>query len=424
MHYLIDIGSSTIKVYERTEGEVILVMAKTFDFKDGFEPARGLSDSNNEKLYLFFSELASRFSLSRCNTKLYATGIFREILDKQFFVEEFFARTRLLFNIVSHDLEAFYLEKAWLGRIADPGTLLVINIGGKTTELIFYRGSIIDRKLLSIGVGTILQKYSSINEEYSSVSLSKIVDFIRGELPEMDEEFDTAIYTGGELTYMQIAGYALQKNTVFSDNKHPSIIELADYCTQNQRVFSDITIADLRNMMPSNPEWMNGARACSALAQAICLHYRVKTIVPSDSNMIDGVNVQEARSVVVCGSFNKHLDTISKLIEKLKNCGIEVLSPENTDVVGTERGFVLFKGDNLVNNCTWSIEALHLKAIEKCDIVVVCNLDSYVGTKTALEIGYAYKCGKKVIFQEDNAVVDDFDIPSEINMLRSIYEWH
>lgn len=421
MQYLIDIGSSTIKVYERTEGEVRLLMAKTFDFKDGFEPARGLSDSNKEKVYTFFAELSARFSLSRCNTKLYATGIFREILDKQVFVEEFYARTRLLFNIVSHDLEAFYLEKAWLGKFAGHGALLVINIGGKTTELIFCRDSIIDRKLLSIGVGTILQKYTSINKEYSSVSLSELVDFIREELPQIDEEFDTAIHTGGELTYMQIAGYALQKNTLFSDNKHPSIIKIDDYCAQNQRVFSDIRIADLRNMMPSNPDWMNGARACSALAQAICIHYRVKTIVPSDSNMIDGVNVQEAKSVVVCGSYNKHLDTISELTEKLKNCGIEVLSPKNTDVVGTERGFVLFKDDNLVNHCTWSIEALHLKAIEACDIVIVCNFDSYVGTKTALEIGYAYKCGKKVIFLNDNAIVEDFDIPSEINMLKSIY---
>lgn len=419
MHYLIDIGSSTIKVYERTESDIMLVMAKTFDFKDGFEPASGLSDTNNEKLYSFFSELSARFSLSRCNTKLYATGIFREILDKQLFVEEFFTRTRLLFNIVSHDLEAFYLEKAWIGRFADHGSLLVINIGGKTTELIFYRNSVIDRKLLSIGVGTILQKYSSINEKYSSISLDRIVDSIRGELPKMDEEFNTAIYTGGELTYMKIAGYALQQNTAFSDNKHPYLIKIDDYCSQNQRVFSDITLAELRNMMPNNPDWMNGARACSALAQAICLHYQVKAIVPSDSNMIDGVNIQEARSVVVCGSFNKHLDAISELIKILRECGIDVLSPKNTDVVGTEKGFVLFKDDNIVNHCTWSVEALHLKAIEACDVVIICNFDSYVGTKTALEIGYAYKCGKKIIFLEENKIVDDFDIPSEINILKS-----
>ncbi len=421
MQYLIDIGSSTVKVYERTDGEVMLVIAKTFDFKKGFEPASGLSETNKEKLYNFFSELSARFSLTRYNTKLYATGIFREILNKQLFVEEFYTHTRLLFNIVSHELEAFYLEKAWLGRFAGPEPLLVINIGGKTTELIFYRDSIINRKLLSFGVVTILQKYTSINEKYSAVSLSKIVDFIQGELPKINEQFEIAIYTGGELTYMQIAGYALKKNTLFIDNKHPYVINIDDYCNQNQRVFANITMADLRNMMPSNPDWMYGARACSALAQAICTHYGVKTIIPSDSNMIDGVNVQEAKSVVVCGSYTKHLDTISKLTDKLKNCGIEVLSPKNTNVVGAEKGFVLFQDDNLVNNCTWSVEALHLKAIEACDIVVVCNFDSYVGTKTALEIGYAYKCGKKIVFLEDNAIIEDFDIPSEINMLSSVY---
>jgi hypothetical protein len=397
----------------------MLVMAKTFDFKDGFVPASGLSGSNIEKLYSFFSEISSRFSLSRCNTKLYATGIFREILDKQSFVEDFFTQTGLLFNIVSHDLEAFYLEKAWIGRVADHGPLLVINIGGKTTELIFYRNGMIGRKLLSIGVGTILQEYSSINEEYSPISLDRIVDFIRGELPKIDEEFNTAIYTGGELTYMKIAGYALQKNSVFSDNKHPYLIKIDDYCHQNQRVFSNITLTELRNMMPKNPDWMNGARACSALAQAICLHYQVKEIIPSDSNMIDGVDIQEARSVVICGSFNKHLKLISELIDTLNEFGIDVLSPKNTDVVGNENGFILFKNDNIINHCTWSVEALHLKAIELCDMVIICNFEGYVGTKTALEIGYAYKCGKKIIFLEENEIVDDFDIPSEVNILKS-----
>jgi hypothetical protein len=34
---------------------------------------------------------------------------------------------------------------------------------------------------------------------------------------------------------------------------------------------------------------MYGARACSAIAQAICEKYNIITIIPSDSNIINGV---------------------------------------------------------------------------------------------------------------------------------------
>ena len=523
MKYLIDIGSSTIKVYQQENNQVTQVVARTFDFKDDFDSLRGLSEDNTSKLFSFFDELINRFSLSRSNTKLYATGIFRDILNKQAFIEDFYVQTRLFFNIISHDLEAFYLEKAWIGKWSGDSTLLVINIGGKTTELVIYdKHNAIERKMLSIGVGTIRKKYEKdINDVYSTVSLTDVMHFIKNELPPAEKKIDTAIYTGGELTYMQIAGYALQDNKIFTDEKHPSVIQSEDFYSQNERVFSEITLESLRGMMPSNPDWMKGARACSALAQAICMHYQIDTIVPSDSNLIDGVNVQELRNIVVCpsdndkttklikyleernvrlnmrektvkdssyknlatslisrirhqlparsrklvicGSFNKHLDDIRLLINELKKLDICVVSPRNTDVVGSENGFVLFKDDIIKNHCTWSVEAQHLKAIEESDCVIVCDFDGYIGTKTSLEIGYAkrcgvpviyiqeilmhqafdgadcivvcnygdkvdsrvayeigyaYKCGVKIVFLEDNAIVDDFDIPSEIGLLN------
>lgn len=44
----------------------------------------------------------------------------------------------------------------------------------------------------------------------------------------------------------------------------------------------------------------------------------------------------------------------------------------------------------MVNNCKWSVESRHLKAIRDCDMVIACNFDDYIGFPTAFEIGYAY----------------------------------
>lgn len=59
--------------------------------------------------------------------------------------------------------------------------------------------------------------------------------------------------------------------------------------TKNAEIFSDITIKELESLMSDNPKWMHGARACSALAQAIFEQYGIETIIPSNANLIDGV---------------------------------------------------------------------------------------------------------------------------------------
>lgn len=418
MHYLIDIGSSTVKVYQSDRVGPTLLLARTFPFREGFDPESGLSQTNLEGLIDFLTKIKVDFSLTRGNAKLFATGIFRDLTSPRSLVERVYAATGLFFNIVSHELESFYLETAWTGQYHDDEPLLVINIGGKTTELVLFQGrESVRREMLDLGVGTIIREFAGINDPVSRVQLGETVRSIKSWLPPAEEWARSAVYTGGELTYMRLASYDLKANALFDDSSHPVSIGLADYSRRNAEVFSDVTLESLHALMPSNPSWMDGARPCSALAQAICEHYGVETIVPSDSNLIDGVNRREARNVVLCGSFRKHLGQITEIAGQLRESGYEVLSPKSTTVVGAQGDFVLFEGDEIVNSCTWSVEALHLRAIDEADLVLICNFNDYVGPKTALEIGYAYRSGKKVVFLEDGPVVDDFDLPSEVGLL-------
>ena len=102
MFYLIDVGSSTIKIYQRKEGEVLVLKTKTFNFKDGFSSKIGLSSEKKEALFSWFRELIAEYGLNRSNTKIFATGIFRDIPDKRAFIWDFYIQTQLLFNIISH----------------------------------------------------------------------------------------------------------------------------------------------------------------------------------------------------------------------------------------------------------------------------------------------------------------------------------
>lgn len=417
--YLIDVGSSTIKVYRQVENTTELITTKSIDFCSDFFPDSGLSGSSKHQMFSFFESLISQFNLDRTNTKIFATGIFRDISNRREFVWEFYIHTHLFFNIISHDLEAFYLEKIWERLNVCNKSFLVINIGGKTTELIGYQnGRIAERRLLSIGVSIIRENYPSIDEQYSGVLLDEVIKFVSNQLSPEHSQYNTAIYTGRELTYMRLAGYRLIPNTAFSDGKHTASISLEDYIENNQHIFYDKSLADLQSMMPEDPKWMNGARACSAIAQAIFSCYGVKTIIPSDSDLIDGVAIQDARNVVICGSFNKHLKNIAQLIQWLQSQNITILSPKSIEVAGSENDFVLFTYDNIINHCTWSVEALHMRALEQCDLVIVCNFDNYIGNATAAEIGYALSYAKRIVFVENNSVAQNFDIPSEITLLH------
>lgn len=374
-------------------------------------------------LFSYFRELISEYNLDRCNTKIFSTGIFRDIPDKRAFIWDFYVRTQLFFNIISHDLEAFYLEKAWIGKYTGEAPIAIINIGGETTELVIYKdGSVMDTFKLSVGVGSVLSEYPSINEEYSGISLSSVVNYITELLPNIGGSGDsvhTAIYTGGEQRYMRLATYKMKENETFTDVNHPFSISLDNYSLRNDQIFSQVKLTELQGLMPENPKWMNGARACSAIAQAICMRYGIETIIPSDSNLIDGVIIQEARKAVICGSFNKHLKEISSLIKQLQLNHVTVLSPKSTSVVGSKNGFVLFKHDNLINSCTWSVESLHIQAIEEADLVIICNFDNYIGSATSMEIGYALGCTKRIVFIDDNPVARGCDIPSEICRIQT-----
>ena len=66
-----------------------------------------------------------------------------------------------------------------------------------------------------------------------------------------------------------------------------------------------------------------------------------------------------------------------------------------------------------------------MKAIDKCDFVIPCNFDNYLGVSTTFELEHAYRLGKKIVFIEDNVMADNFgerigvrNMPCEIGILK------
>lgn len=408
--FLGDISSSIVKLYERDGKFIKLLEKKAFKFKNNFSKDIGLTKDLELELICYFRDLTDKYMLDNKNTKLYVTGIFMDILDPQPFVQYFFEQTGLYFNIISFELESFYLKKAWLKfcRSSDEN-MLAINIREKTTEIYLYvQGQVVNEpKKLMIGFENMGECFADRIQDLCKCRYDEIIEFLIEKIGKLidkpDDKFDTAIYIGCELDCVGWETEIFRKTI---------------------EVFSTSDIRKPQSLLPQSPYCEGSVDAPPVLVDAICRYYDAKCMMSSDFCFMDGVICQEAEKVVICGSFNKHLPYIAELIKLLQRKGIQVLSPLSTEVVDIEGDFVLFKDDIIENHNTWAVEELHLKAIDRSDFVIACNYENYVGVSTTFELEHAHRKSKKIVFIQDNEIAYDFGhrigitkMPCEIGIL-------
>lgn len=290
--YYIDLGSSTIKVY-CFEFELKLIEEHSIYFKNDFDTEKGISESNLKELCDYFKEIKSKYDLKYYNTNIFVTGIFRNLIPerKQELVKLFNDKFDLNFNIISHGIENYYLAKA-MENDYNNKKVLIINMGGKTTELVTFVGTkITDTKNLNLGVADLLNNFDKVNEKYSGNTVEEMEKFVTERLSgiELDKDYDCAIFTGGEERFELLAGFNLTDNTLFNDNIHKYMLSLEDYIKGTEKVFNDISLEELYKLMPSNSKWMDGARSGAIIPLVLFRMANVSWIIPSDLNLINGV---------------------------------------------------------------------------------------------------------------------------------------
>ena len=294
VEYFIDLGSSTIKVYQY-EQVLTLLEEHSIYFKNNFSKENGISSENEHELFDYFLELKSKYKMSYENTHIYVTGIFRELSydKKQELVKKFNNQLDLHFNIISHGIENYYLGKA-MENDYNNKKVMIINMGGKTTELItFFEGKITERINLKIGVADLLNAFPEVNESLSKISLEEMNNFVKERLSDVkfQSNYDCAIFTGGEERFEKLTKFNLENNDLFADGIHKYKVSYDDYVTGTEKVFFDeeYTLENLYKLMPNNPKWMDGARAGAIIPLAIFDLADIKVIIPSDLNLINGV---------------------------------------------------------------------------------------------------------------------------------------
>lgn len=286
--YYFDIGSSTIKLYEYKK-ELSLIEENSIMFKRGFSED-GIQEENIEKMMAFIKEVKEKYNLDKNNTEIYATGIWRKIPNEQLAnIEARFNELDLEFNVISHDKENYYFEKAMQGTYNN--RIMMVNMGGKTTELVIFDNDTVENRVnLTVGVSDVFDKYPNINELDSGISKEEVINYLENLISEdINFNCDIAIHTGGELRFQKLVKYNLQPNKFFDDGIHKVYVTYEDFDKKNEELLNKTTLDELRSLMPTNPDWMNGAKAGIMLGEAIFRKANIKNIIPSDLNLINGV---------------------------------------------------------------------------------------------------------------------------------------
>ena len=295
MKYYIDLGSSTIKTYECERNVPNLIEENTILFKEYFSE-EGISRKNYRDLMIYMKELVQKYKLNTANCNIYATGIWRKISEEQYeMLKADFNDIGIKFNVITQEMETFYFEKAMQG-IYNNKKVLMVNMGGKTTELIVYdKGNATIRKNLNIGVAEILNNFPEINDENNSLKIEEVLNYALEIIKDENIDFncDCGIFTGGELRFQKLVKYNLVPNKIFNDGIHEYMITYEDLSKKNKELLENITLEELYLLMPSNKKWMDGAKAGAILAQAIFKKANINYIIPSDLNIINGIVKEE-----------------------------------------------------------------------------------------------------------------------------------
>ena len=94
--------------------------------------------------------------------------------------------------------------------------------------------------------------------------------------------------------------------------------------------------------------------------------------------------------ITICGSM-KFKDEIMMVAQKMALEGNCILTPT----------YLVSKNLNLTNEQIVKLKEEHFKRIEIYDAILVVNVNNYIGDSTKLEIDYAERMGKEIIYYTD-----------------------
>ena len=300
------------------------------------------------------------------------------------FINKFYQETNLYFNILTKRQTKSNLKRIFKDIKNDTA---IINIGSKYIDIFVMQKNDFNTLTLDISLENI-EKYitdKGIGEIWNELEIESIKNYVLSKIKSAKKlKITTAIIIKSELSFMtDVVKYNLR-----IDENNELCLSLDEYKNDNRSLLFCRDFKSYLNGKYDNESTINryyGFKYGHIILETIFDFFEITKIIPSDEISIHGSNLNAyIFNVVISGSINgSHKLDMQEASQIINDLGAVVLSPRLDSPITDES------------------EYKHLKAIDDCDVLFICNKDGYIGESTKCEIYYAYALRKTIAFWKE-----------------------
>ena len=280
---IIEVGSINTKVDLFNGEKVIHLETATIEFKKNYKKQNKLDENDVKNLI----NLVKKYSEKYTNIYVCGTSIFRSLNNTQQneFLNLFYDETGTKFNIISQEKEN---ELTVYGTVRNVNSKVAVFIGGGgSTEIAIYDGKIEEMVNSPIGVMDIMNEFPDLGDDLAKTKLETVQKAIKLNLPEGKADI-LILAGGGHKNFALNSGVSYEKNTLFSDELLPIMMDIETRKKDTKRFFEEISLDGIRSRV-SDPNWWYATRAMCAFVLNVAEKIDAKYIIPTDISMVYGL---------------------------------------------------------------------------------------------------------------------------------------
>lgn len=282
---VLDVGSENTKMTLLENGEIVYSEIKNIPFKKNYLALQKIAESDLAILSSYIKELKMRYSKI---AHIFATSVFRNLSKKeQMEIKNYFKKELGVdFKIISQEEESYYTAKSVFKNMGYRGKIAVLITGGGSTEIsIWDNGKLLEEANTEMGVVAITNAFPELSEDFTSLDVREINDFIRKNMSIPKTSVEVLIVCGGAVQmFFELAEYPLIPNKLYDNKDHAFMMYAQDELEADIKFYKS-NLSYYKNKMKDNPKWWNGCRAAQAIVNTIITDLDIKYIIPTNVGM-------------------------------------------------------------------------------------------------------------------------------------------
>ena len=280
---IIEVGSTNTKVDLFNGEKVVHLETITIAFKKNYKKENKLDEKDIENLI----NLVKKYVQKCSNIYVCGTSIFRSLndIERNEFLNLFYKETETKFNIISQEKEN---ELTVYGTVRNVNSKVAVFIGGGgSTEIAIYDGKIEEMVNSPIGVMDIMNEFPDLGDDLAKTKLETVQQSIKLNLPKGKADI-LILAGGGHKNFALNSGVSYEKNTLFSDELLPIMMDIETRKKDTKKFFEEISLDEIRSRV-SDPNWWYATRAMCAFVLNVAEEIGAKYIIPTDISMVYGL---------------------------------------------------------------------------------------------------------------------------------------